>query len=239
VLLVDVDSSDPLLDTVFAEVLAPSFPADELGTVDGLRTGVADGSVVMTAVVEHDRPLAVAVGEWSPESRVLLLAYLAARPGERSHGLGGRLLGVVNGAWRERFTPLLTLAEIEHPGVHGPSEAYGDPAKRLRFYARHGVRALALPYFQPALTAGGSRVYGLLLSVLAMVPAASGAGPDTVDPAPVREFLTEYLEATEGGVGDDPATKALWSALDRPGGVPLLPLDDLAALPVSLAIGGA
>jgi GNAT superfamily N-acetyltransferase len=232
--LVDVDSADPLLVTVFDEVLAPSFPPDELGTVDGLRAGVADGSIAVTALVEDDRPVAVAVGEWSPDSRVLLLAYLAARPGERSRGFGGKLLGVVNGAWQARFEPLLTLAEIEHPGAHGGTEAHGDPAQRLRFYARHGVRALDLPYFQPALHPGAKRVYGLLLSVLAMTPEAAGGEEGTVDPVPVKEFLTEYLEGTEGKVGDDPATKALWAALDRPG-IPLLDLDDPTTLPISRA----
>jgi hypothetical protein len=56
-----------------------------------------------------------------------------------------------------------------------------------------------------------------------------------VDPVPLRRFLTEYLEGTEGAVGDDPATKALWTALDQPRGVLLLPLGDLDALPVSRA----
>jgi len=231
--VVDVDSADPLLDKAYAEVLEPAFPPDELGTVGGLRAAMAEGDTVVSAVLDGDRPVAVAVGEWSGQSRVLLLGYLAVRPGERSRGLGGTLLDEVNGAWWKRFRPILTLAEIEHPAVHRASEAYGDPARRLRFYARHGARALDLPYFQPALTEGGQRVYGLLLAVLKLTPEAYGSTEDTVGPVPLRAFLTEYLEGTEGEVGADPATKALWAGLDRPGGVPLLLMDDPPALPVS------
>jgi GNAT superfamily N-acetyltransferase len=238
--IVDVTESGPLLDAVYADVLAPSFPSDELESRESLGRGIATGDTSLATILDATgAPVAAAVVEWSPDSRVLLLSYLAVRPGERGGGYGAALLGYAQRDWVARYGAWALVAEIEHPAAHDGSQAHGDPGARLRFYARNGGRALDLPYFQPALKPGGQRVYGLILAVLAASDAAAGARPDHLAAGPLRRFLTEYLESTEGSAGPDPAVDALWRGLERPGGVPLLPLDEPDRLPVSTKDGPA
>lgn len=247
------EAGDPLLARVYAELLVPSFPPSELVSLDSLREGLASGNTVVTVAFEGDgpdgalaaggaaggdlpvdgTPVGVAVGDWSPDSGVLLLSYLAVSVARRSGGVGSRLMGEVTGAWQDRYRPRLTVAEVEHPAAHDADELRGDPVARLRFYARHRARALDLPYFQPALDPRTGRVYGFLLIVLACREEGRGRRPDTVDPEPVRRFLAEYLLGTEGELGTDPAATALWQAVERPEGIPLLPLDDPGRLPLS------
>jgi GNAT superfamily N-acetyltransferase len=233
--IVDV-SPGALLDAVYTDVLAPAFPPTELSTVDALRDSVANGDTSVVAFVDMTgAPWAAAVGDWSPETGVALLSHLAVRRNERATGLGGRLLEHVVQAWRQRWQPCLILAEIEHPAAHSGSDDYGDPWARIRFYGRHHVRPLAVPYFQPSIRRGAPRVYGLTLSVVAVADPCRGPAPDTVDGDRVARWLTGYLESAEGGVGTDPATEAVFAALRRPEGVPMLSFDDVALVPYSTA----
>jgi GNAT superfamily N-acetyltransferase len=223
-----------LLDAVHADVLTASFPPNELSSVEGLREGIGAGYTSVLAVVDEDGvPRAAAVGDWSAETRVALLSYLAARPGDRSTGLGGRLLSHALATWRDRWQPCLTVAEIEHPSAHEATASFGDPAARVRFYSRFGLRPLDLPYFQPALRPGDSRAYGLMLCVFDTADACRGAEPDTVDGEVLRRWFIEYLAGSEGAVADDTATAALLRTMDRTGGVRVLSFDDLAEVPCS------
>ncbi|WP_369185775.1 hypothetical protein [Streptomyces sp. Y1] len=222
----DVGADDPLLVAAYRELLEVSFAPDELDTLERMRESMAEGRLVVAAVADgQGRPLAVACGEWSAHARTLLLAYLAVREDQRSRGLGGRLLVEACRAWQERFRPALTLAEVAHPRAHHGSRGTGRAVARLRFYARHGARALDLPYFQPSLGPGRARVYGMLLLVLGV---GSGFGSleevRAVPAEPVRVFLTDYLLETEGRVGTDRATRDLQAAVARQDGIPLLPL---------------
>ena len=236
--IVQVDPTQPLFDAVYTEVLTPSFPPEERGGLEELRASAIGGNTsVLAAVDEDEQPTAVAVGDWSPEIGVVLLSYLAVRSGRRATGVGGDLLTAAMADWRERWRPAIVLAEIEHPLAHSASEAYGDPEKRVRFYARRGMRALDAPYFQPGLRPGSPRMYGFMLCTLEVTAEGTGAEPDTVDGARLTRFMTEYLQGCEGAVGTDPACLALFAALDRPGGVPLLDAADYARVPVSTPDG--
>jgi GNAT superfamily N-acetyltransferase len=238
--IVQVDPAQPLLDAVYTDILTPSFPPEERGGLEELRAGAASGNTrVLAALDDDERPAAVAVGDWSETTGVALLSYLATRSGRRGAGVGGELLAAAMADWRERWRPALVLAELEHPLAHGTSEAYGDPAKRVRFYARRGLRALDVPYFQPGLGLGSPRMYGFMLCTLEVGPEGAGAEPDTVDGARVARFMAEYLEGYEGAVGTDPACLALFAALDRPGGVPLIDVTQYERVPVSTPDGPA
>ncbi|WP_225849437.1 N-acetyltransferase [Streptomyces sp. HPF1205] len=231
--VVHVQDNGPLLESLYTDVLAPSFPPDELETAEWLRSGVADGTVLATAAVDSDgAAIGAAIGHWLPGARTLLLTYLAVPPGSRGGGIGGLLFSEVTGTWQKRLRPRATFAEIEHPLAHSASADYGDPSARLRFYARHGARALDIPYFQPSLRPGSGRVYGLLLAVFSLAPECAGARAGTVTPDLVRSFLEGgYYQET--ALGLDPASLALRRALDRPEGIPLLPLTEPERLPVS------
>jgi GNAT superfamily N-acetyltransferase len=232
--LTDLGPDHPLLEKVYDRLLARAFPADELVALDHLRDGLAGGLTPAVLAVDGDRPLGVAVGEWSPATRVLLLSYVAVDPAARSGGIGRALMATALGDWQRRLEPAVTLAEVEHPAAHTADPDRGDPAARVRFYARLGARALDLPYFQPSLRPGRARVPGMLLTVLAVEPALRDA--TALPGAPLRTWLTEHFTGTEGRVPEDAAGRALFEAADRPGGILLLPLDDPGVLPCARAV---
>ncbi|MBD7980929.1 hypothetical protein [Oerskovia merdavium] len=175
------------------------------------------------------RVVAGVVGSWSAEARVLLVQYLAIAPGRRGGGIGAALLGAAVAAWLTNLRPAMVLGEVEHPGFHAASEAHGDPEARLRFYARHGGRVLAVPYFQPGNAPGAERVPALLLMTLATEdPTAT-----SVPAAPLRTFLREYFVDSEGSLADDEPTRALLASVagER---VELVAADELDRVPVGL-----
>ena len=234
--VVEVAGPGPLLEVIFTEILAPSFPPPEQSSLAALEAGLGRGDTsVVAAVDEAGTPLAAAVGEWSAATGVALLAYLAVRPEVRATGLGGAVLEHAKRTWVERWAPALLLAELEHPAAHAGSAAYGDPARRVRFYHRHGVRPLDVPYFQPSLQAGLPRVYGIMLCVVTASPAAAGPAPDTVDGDRLRRFMTEYLVGCEGSVDDDPDSAALFAAFARADGVPMVSMENTAAIAFTTA----
>ncbi|GIG69544.1 hypothetical protein Pen01_58390 [Phytomonospora endophytica] len=233
--MVDLDGPGPLLDAVHRDVLVPSFPPAELGSLAELRAEVTDGATVVSAVLDADkRPVAAAVGRWSARARVQLLTHLAVLPSQRGTGVGRQLLRHVLEEWRMRHRPCAILAEVEHPAVHAGSPEHGDPTARLRFYERFGAMALALPYFQPALSPESPRMYGMVLLILHLDPELAGERQGTLASHPLRTFMLEYIAETEGAHrGPDPATTALFAAIDRPGGVAALPLSEPERFPIS------
>jgi GNAT superfamily N-acetyltransferase len=223
-------------ESLWHDVLAPSFPAVELAPPDALRAGLDSGATTAYGVERDGRVVAGIVASWSPGPRVLLVDYLALAPDHRGGGLGGRLLDRSVAGWREELHPALVLAEVEHPAHHPAHDRHGDPAARLRFYSRHGGRVLALPYFQPGLAGPGSpRVPAMLLVDLATGPATS-----TVPASPVRGFLVEHLRECEGSLPDDDATRRLLEAASGDVVALVDPADEsaLAALPVGVLAGG-
>ena len=151
----------------------------------------------------------------------MLLSYLAVLTGGRSHGIGATVLRAAKDAWTEELSPRLIVLEVEDPREFTGSAAFGDPVARVRFYERHGVRALPLPYLQPALSPGTARVPGLMLMVLGGTDAPSGAG--SVDGQHVASFVTEYFEEFEGPARPgDAELGLLLAACARPGGLPLM-----------------
>ncbi|GAA4208000.1 hypothetical protein [Actinocatenispora rupis] len=227
----EIRRTGPLVDAIYADILSPSFPPAELTTLAALRAGITAGTTTVAVALDAARtPWGAAVGEWYPEARVMLLGYMAARPGNRGLGVGRELLAQSIRAWAGRYAPCLVLAEVERPDAHRASLAHGDPTARLRFYQRYGARALDLPYFQPALRADEERAYGMLLITLHAEDRFL-IGPDLLDAAPVRAFWADYLAGTEGRV-DDPAATRLRDAMRRDG-IRLRPLDEYRRVPAA------
>lgn len=217
---------DGSLSELHRDVFTPNFPADELDDEATMATGLRSGTaMVSVARAGSGDLLGGVVGEWFAASGVMLLSYIATRPGSRSGGVGTRLLTAAKASWSERHKPSLIVAEVEDPRYHD-GVAYGEPWSRLRFYGRLGCRALDLPYFQPALGAGRRRVTNLLLMVVggdAADPAAA-----SVDGGLVECFLVEYFELCEGPIADgDLAATRMLAACRAPGGLRLLPPGEL------------
>lgn len=213
---------------LYLRVMVPSFPPDELESEEELMSGLRSGrSRVLVAVGEDGVVLGGAVGEYFPRSNAMLLAYLAVRPGGRGGGIGSTVLRAAKDAWAAELGPRFIALEVEDPREFTGSEAYGDPAARVRFYERHGGRALPLPYLQPALGPASTRVPGLMLMVFGDEATAAA----TVDGQHVASFITEYFEEFEGQARPgDAELELLLAACGRPGGLPLLTLTDLPTM---------
>lgn len=177
------------------ELLQPTFPEDELLTEEDFVDGCLAGTIQLHVERDGGRPIALVAAEFHPQSRVLLVDYLAVEPSARGGGIGGRALTAALKTWQQEFGPRLVLAEVEHPSTPAREAAHGDPVARVAFYARLGARALPLPYAQPPLRPGGRAVDGLMLVVLR----EDGRAPDhEVAASPVRDFLRQHLPS-----GDD------------------------------------
>jgi GNAT superfamily N-acetyltransferase len=229
--ITEVDGDDAgQVAEFYQSVLAPHFQPDELETAENFAAAVKQGGTrALVARTGSGEIAGGAVGDWFPESRVLLLSYLAVPAAGRGMGTGGLLMKAVTEVWGKRFSPSLFIMEVEDPRHHHADVNLGDPEARVRFYERLGARTLPVPYFQPALgsrDSGARRVPHLLL----MVFGGSEAPPGTerVDGRIVEVFLTEYLEGCEGPVlPDDTDAQRLLAACRRPGGLPLLRVSDL------------
>lgn len=227
--VVDVPSDDVAwASAVHRTVLAPNFAKDELVPLARMLREMAAGLTRLCCAVDADGAiLGATVGDWFADSRVQLMSYVAIVPEARSHGLGTLLLRTAVDRWIAQLAPALVIAEVEDPRHYEVSQ-FGDPWARLRLYERMGARSLPLPYFQPALGPDRERVPRLLLMVFARGDIA-WPGPGTVDGDVVERFLVEYVRRTEGDVrASDADLAALLTACRRPGGVPLVGVDQLA-----------
>jgi len=140
------EASGPELAAVYADILSPSFPPHGLMTLERLTDEVENGTTSVRVVRDDAGNLAgTAIATWYLEARVLLIDYLALRPGQRGEGLGGALLNSSIDAWAAHYDPCIVIAEVEHPDAHDAHPQHGDPEARLRFYARQGARLLPLP----------------------------------------------------------------------------------------------
>jgi GNAT superfamily N-acetyltransferase len=230
--LTGADGDGELAHEFYRSVLSPSFRGDELVGEDELLQTVHDGSCHVLLARDPDGTIiAGAVGDWFPRSRVQLLSYLATRPGIRGRGVGSVLMKAAVESWVQRLDPLLVVGEVEDPRHYqspdGYDSAYGDVIARLRFYEKHGVRSLPIPYSQPALRSDSARVPHLLLMVFA-VGADARISADRVDGAVVERLLVEYFTEVEGEIRpDDAEVSAMLQACRVPGGLPLLLAEDL------------
>jgi GNAT superfamily N-acetyltransferase len=217
----------------YHRVLVPHFPPDELEASSDFVAGMKSGTTRALAARTADGVIAGgAVGDWFPQSHVLLLSYLAVSAEGRGVGTGGLLMRAVTEVWGSEFSPALFVMEVEDPRYHHGDVNFGDPEARVRFYERLGARALPVPYFQPALGSHrpeARRVPHLILMVFGGTEALPGTRQ--VDGQTVEVFLTEYLEGCEGAIGpDDTDAQRMLAACRRPGGLPLLRVSELPGL---------
>jgi GNAT superfamily N-acetyltransferase len=222
--IVDVrELSDSSFVDLYENILSPSFPPNELLTLDEFRyADVGEARTPAFAVVDDGLPVAAAFGDYDPDCGIVLLAYLATRADRRSRGVGRRLLVHAQQRWEQQLSPAAFLAEIEDPASHGPSP-YGDPVARVRFYQSFGAGRLALPYVQPSLRPGAERVRGMMLISFAL----AGRGHQVPAPA-VADYLHRYLAGCEGilDASSDPDFGPIFARLEAfgDGDVPVEPL---------------
>ena len=194
------ERDEALLRRFYDEVLRLSFDDDELMEVDSLADGLRSEddprALASVAVDDVGRVAGGVVGELYEAETVLLLAYLAVRPGERGRGVGTELVQRVLPGWFADPHVALAIAE-----VHDPRFWPDDAAEaRLRLYDRLGGRVLGVPFVQPALGEGRERVRGFLLLVFHADPSVSVSvdGGEAVRTDVVARFIRRYFEETEG-----------------------------------------
>lgn len=231
------EPDDRLLGEFHRLVLSPSFAVDELDPVATLASGLRGGGAtdVRATVALDDRGAVVAgiVGEGFRGTGVLLISYLAVRPDRRGRGLGSRLMDEVASRWYREPGVLLVVGEAHDPRCW-PETADEHPTDRLRLYDRLGARVLAVPFIQPALEPGSSRVPGFLLLAFHVAPQVledRGDGP-TIPASLVLGFVREYYEVAEGPAPpDDRGRAALEDDIRHMGSIRVLPLAEYRRVP--------
>ena len=222
----------PELSAVHADILTPSFPPHELMTLERLTDEVEHGTTSVRVVRDDDGVLAgTAIATWYLEARVLLIDYLALRPGQRGGGLGGALLSSSVSAWAEQYDPCIVIAEVEHPDHHDAHPQHGDPEARLRFYANQGARLLPLPYFTPGVGEGAVRVGGMMLAVLHAHPTLLGDDANEIESEPIATVL--HLQAGDADTHDEARSELIAAAAANPT-LPLLRADRPGDIPIGI-----
>jgi GNAT superfamily N-acetyltransferase len=189
--------SASLIAEIYREILEPSFRPDELDTSVSFIDGMASGQPLGLCALDGETPVGCILGYPYQRSRVLLIGYVAVKPGLRGRGIGGLLLHEAQQRWYQKPEFTLVVAEIEDPRHH-PAVADINPKRRVSFYARRGAQVVIGPYFQPRVGGvGKKRVYNFFLTVLS---GSSGSiNPNnSVDAGQLTGFLLEYFRASEG-----------------------------------------
>ena len=224
------------LGDVFDTILVRSFQPDELVDKGAFMHASTWGEVLVTEDGEGNLTGA-AVADHDSETGLSVMEYLAVAPGHRGAGAGSALMNAAVEQWVALVSPGALLAEMERPDGHPATEQYGDPARRLAFYERHGFQALAVPYYQPALTPDQRPVPDLILGGGVFDPAwVSGDGTRFVEGARLEQVLRARIPEPE-----DPALQPAWEALMAstrdPDGVALVPLAEYVRVPRSGPVG--
>lgn len=218
------------LARVYEYVLEPSFPATEVVTADEfVAAGEAGDLDVLVSRAEDGALRGAIVGE--RHGTGVLVNWLAVSGTTRGGGVGGTLLSEGVARWLGQDGVAVVLGEVERPDVFSAHPDHGDPERRLAFYERRGATVLDMPYYEPPLRKGMSRLRGLLLVVLASTDSAPP--PRTLTPAEtkgVRDVLLATMGRAEPG---DDETARIYAAVDDPAGLRLLPLSDYARTPLS------
>jgi predicted N-acetyltransferase YhbS len=228
------EPDDELLRRFYEEVLRPSFDDDELmeldSLADSLRSEDDPRSLASVVVDDAGRVVGGVVGELYEAESVLLLAYMAVRPGERDRGVGTELAQVVLPVWFADPRVALAVAEVHDPRFWPNDEAEA----RLRLYDRLGGRVLGVPFVQPALGPDRERVRGFLLLVFYADPSVTVSvdGDEAIRTEVVARFVRRYFEETEGArTPYDPELAGLLELIERDEVVPLLAIGEYGRVP--------
>lgn len=223
------------LGDVYDLILAPLFPADTLVDRASFMHGSTWGEVLVSEAPDGALTGA-AVADHLPNLRLSVLEYLALDPGHRAQGTGTELFRAAIAQWVQLVSPGAFLVEIARPDAHDPDPAHGDPDRRVAFYDRLGVRALALPYYQPALSPEQRPVPDMVLGILVLEASwLTEHGTRFTEGARLEALLqARNPSPTEAELV---AWEALLEATREPAGIEVLPLTEYGRVPRSGPIG--
>lgn len=224
---IEPTSDSCLLELVYEEILEPNFPAAELTPRRAFLEQVRGGDLDALVALADDTVCGVVVGERIGST--VLIAWLAVNAQQRDLGVGSALLAAGISRWISEPGVRLVLAEIERPDLHPADDAFGDPHRRIAFYAHGGAAVLVLPYYQPPIAEGMPRVRGL---VLALIASAKWAPVPRMLDATEVEAVQGYLLATFGPEDQaDEETARIHAAARAAEGIRLIRLNDYREVP--------
>ena len=192
--------------TAAAQLLERSFPPELRVPRSRLQERLESGAARLRVAVEAEQVVGCAVLRALPLAATCL-DYLAVDPDVRSGGVGRALLDDAVAVAGERGDDWLVL-EVEPEDSPAADPAYGDPARRMRFYRRAGAFPACSGYAAPDLAAGTGLV-DLELLVIAARPGASG---------PTMSQVVDWTRALWGPAGygrpaDDPDLRTVLGRL--------------------------
>ncbi|HEX8051393.1 MAG TPA: GNAT family N-acetyltransferase [Thermoleophilaceae bacterium] len=212
------------------EVLAATFSRDELVSPESLAENLRAATALVTiALDEQGSVLGGIVGDWFAEPHVLLISYLAVRPGLRGQAIGTELRARAVATWPEQRPIHLVVAEVHDPRRWQSEEGEASLA-RLRLFERFGGQLLDVPFVQPALEPGTERVRGFLLLVFHVDDRIRAGGGEAVRAGPIATWIRQYYAMTEGAEPPyDPELAALLARVEASDSVRLMPLTAVTA----------
>lgn len=125
------------LETLHRTRMGQDFPPEELKPFAAMQTLYEAGAYHPMGAWEGEDMVGYALLWESPGTGYLLLDYLGVEASRRNAGLGGEILRLLQGAFRDRKG---ILVESEAP-EGGPEDALRR--RRLGFYQRNGFRPLS------------------------------------------------------------------------------------------------
>lgn len=177
------------------EVLKKCFHKYDLDSARQLIANVKSGDYVVALVEEGDEILGGIVIEhsWSMGKKVMLIAWVAVSKNHRGRDIGTLLVNQAI-SYAKANEALILLGEVENPEEFEEEDpAYGDPAKRVKFYSRFDCQRLEVPYVVKMYN--GDEEFGMMLTLFPLseeqVTATEISSPE------LSLFVKEFVEMDE------------------------------------------
>lgn len=147
------------------DVLKTCFHKYDLDSVRQLIANVKSGDYNVFLALEGDEILGGIVVEhsWSMGMDAMLIAWVAVSENHRGRDVGTLLVKQAISYAKANGAEFL-LGEVENPDEFvEESPAYGNPAKRVKFYSRFDCQYLSVPYVVPMRN--GENEFGMMLTL--------------------------------------------------------------------------
>ena len=152
---------------LYAQLLVPSFPVDELKPLKMIEAALSRGEYVCYGAMDGEEALAAAffVKIVREGRTIMLVDYFAVRADRRCLGIGGRFLQKLMAGPLKGLDAV--LLEVDEPACADTPAERTHRERRLRFYLRNGLID----------TAARATVYGVTFRLL-YLPVGRPLSPD-------------------------------------------------------------